>query len=123
MENQFETAPIRRQNPKWVGLIMAILLPGSAHFLAGQRRTGICWFFTLFLLTFLAIVLLCVPGLGFFYAAVFFLAVQILCHIYVLISSWRHTPRIGCLGWLALILIGNYGLGDYSLQSRDSRFV
>ena len=93
----------QRQNAKWVGPIIAYILPGSAHFLAGQRRTGVKLLFIWLLLGYLVIVLLGIPGAGFFYAAVFFFAVFILFIIAMLISSWRRTQALGCGGVLLFI--------------------
>ncbi|MCL2742996.1 MAG: signal peptidase I [Planctomycetaceae bacterium] len=91
------------QNPKWVGLIMAWFLPGSAHFLAGQRQTGVIWLFTWFLLQISLFILVSISGAVFFYAAVFCLAAFFLYLIALLASSWRSTRRLGCFGWLLFI--------------------
>ena len=104
MEPEQTTLPtplvVQRQNPQWVGLIMALFLPGSAHFFAGQRWTGILIYFALLLPVILSMFSLSVPGVGFFYTTVGFLVVYILLFVGVLISSWRPTRRLGCLGWL-----------------------
>jgi len=94
---------VRRQNPKWVGLIMAIFLPGSAHFLAGQRWTGALLLFAVSCFLFLPWFLSSVPGMGFFYVAIGLFAYWALFYVGVLISSWRPTRRFGCLGWLLFI--------------------
>jgi len=96
---------VQRQNPKWVGPIMALFLPGSAHFFAGQRRTGLLLYFALFLLVFLTLFTLSVSGVGFFYATVGLIVIYALFFIGVLISSWRPTRRIGCVGWLLFLCI------------------
>ena len=86
-----------RQNPKWVGPIMAFCLPGSAHFLAGQRRAGILWFLAYMVFLCPLFFLASLPGMEFFYAAVGFF---VLLYAIILIASWRPTQRIGCSGWL-----------------------
>jgi signal peptidase I len=93
----------KRQNAKWVGIIMALILPGSAHFLSGQRWTGVILYVVPVLLIFLSFILGSAPGVGFFYAALFCSAICILLMIAILISSWRHTPALGCVGWVLLI--------------------
>ena len=82
---------------------MAIFLPGSAHFLAGQRRTGVCWFFALFLLPNLWAFPASAPGVGPFYITIVLSVIGILLFVLLLISSWRPTRRMGCLGWLLFV--------------------
>ena len=84
---------VQRQNPKWMGLIMAWFLPGSAHFLSGQRRTGAMLLFTWLLLSCLPLFPLSVPGVEFFYVTVGLFATLILFLVALLISSWRPTRR------------------------------
>ena len=93
---------VQRQNPKWVGLIMALFLPGSAHFLSGQRQTGVLIYFALFLIH-ISLFLLGIPGVGVFYGAVGLFILCTLFFVGVLISSWRPTRRLGCFGWLLFI--------------------
>ena len=97
---------------------MVLFIPGSAHFLSGQRRLGVLLYATfvslLFLLTFLA----SVPHVGFFYVAVCCFVVWILLYLAVLLSSWRPTRRIGCFGWLlfiAIIVLQPYGVEQLAL--------
>jgi len=94
---------VQRQNPKWVGPIIAFFIPGSAHFLAGQRRTGILLYFAVAFFSLLPLFPLSVPGIGFFYGAIGLCILSTLFFIGVLISSWRPTRRLGCLGWLLFI--------------------
>jgi signal peptidase I len=100
-----------RQNPKWVGLVMAFFLPGSAHFLSGQYRLGVVIYFVWVQLSILLGFLIISPGIGFFFAVGLLVVVHPLFYIAVFISSWRHTRRIGCLGWilfLGAVLLFNY---------------
>ncbi len=99
--DSIETATkAQRPYPNWVGPIMALFLPGSAHFLSGQRRTGILWWITSLFLSLLTIVVGGIPGLAFFYVFVLLAVVLLLFYITMLISSWCPTRRIGCLGWV-----------------------
>jgi len=93
----------QRQQPKWVGLIMALLIPGSAHFFSGQRKLGVFLWFALLLPMFLACFSMSVPGAGFFYLAVVLLATYPVFFIVVMVSSWRPTQRLGCFGWILFI--------------------
>ena len=79
---------VKRQNPKWVGPIMAFLLPGSAHFLSGQRRTGVLLYFAVFSI-WISLYLMSVPDMRFFYVAVGLFVASMLFFIGVLISSYR----------------------------------
>jgi signal peptidase I len=92
-----------QRNPKWIGPIMAWFLPGSAHFLAGQRRTGLLWLLAFFLLPIPFILSLSLPGVLFLCAMVFFFVGSVLVFIALLVSSWRPTRRLGCFGWLLFI--------------------
>ena len=116
---------VQRQNPKWVGPIIAFFIPGSAHFLAGQRRTGILLFFVVAFFLFLPWFLLSVPGMGFFCAAIGLFVLWALFIVGVLISSWRPTRRLGCLGWVLFIgavLILNNAF-DYAILKPGTAFM
>jgi signal peptidase I len=116
---------VQRQNPKWVGPIMAFMIPGSAHFLAGQRRTGILLYFAVAFFSLLPLFPLSVPGIGFFYGAIGLCILYILFFIGVLISSWRPTRRFGCLGWLlfigAVLFLNN--AFDYAILKPGATFM
>lgn len=99
--------------PAWVGCVMAIFLPGSAHFLAGQRRFGIlCWPILLFG-QLLLVAVVGIPGTIFLCATILLAALCLLYYLAVIVSSWRPTCRIGCLGWLLfpIVILGlNYAV-------------
>jgi signal peptidase I len=92
-----------RQNPKWVGLVMAWFLPGSAHFLSGQRRMGVLLYFVWLILGILPFFPLSGSGVGFFYIGAVLTIIFILFLIVLLISSWRPTQRLGCFGWILFV--------------------
>ena len=106
MEADLDPTPPKTQrlNPKWVGLIMALFIPGSAHFFSGQRKLGVFLWFALLLLVLLAFLPMSVPGVGFFYLAVMLLAIYPVFFIAILVSSWRPTQRLGCFGWILFIV-------------------
>lgn len=111
MENSLESVdslPVetekKRYSPPWVGFVMTWFLPGSAHFLAGRRRTGvICFLIWLLLSSILPFFPAGIPGKPFFYMTVILVVIFIVFYLGLLISSWRPTQRLGFVGWLVLI--------------------
>ena len=105
METDLAPTPpkTQRQNPKWVGLVMALHIPGSAHFFSVQRKLGVFFWFALLSPVFLACFPMSVPGVEFFYLAVMLLAIYPVFFIAVIFSSWRSTQRLGCFGWILFV--------------------
>ncbi len=57
----------RTSYPRWVGVVLSLLISGAGLYLAGERRAGLRWFLALSLLWFANVVLApmrFIPGLG-----------------------------------------------------------
>jgi signal peptidase I len=95
--------------PRFVGLIMAFVLPGSAHVLSGQRKTGIAWYLSLYAVMSLYAFALSIPvSLSFtVIITIVLLSVTLLVIYFVslFVSSYRPTPRLGCSGWIIFFLM------------------
>ena len=98
---------------KWVGVVLSLLLHGSAHFLSGKRAAGLKWYFGLFACGLLGSILIAIPGnVTLTLGAVFWLS-GIVLWLIMLKQSYRSVKRIGFLGWLAVVglsVIMNVGL-------------
>jgi signal peptidase I len=102
--------------PKWVGIVLGYLLPGSAHVLGGCRRAGVAWFLWFPIASFLATCLIAIPGLWSLGAGVAVGLVLLVLWLLMLKHSYRPTRRIGWLGWLVLLVIVVWlGAGEKSL--------
>ena len=91
--------------PKWAGVLLGCLLPGSAHFLSGNRVTGIRWYLVLFLMPILGLLILSIPGVGAFYLSILTLLFAVVLLIIMLKQSFRPVRRIGILGWITVIVL------------------
>lgn len=91
--------------PKWVGVILGLLLNGSAHFLAGKRAVGISWLLAIRLSAIAAMLILAAPGLICLVFASGLILTSILLWIVMLKQSFRPVPRIGIWGWLAVLVL------------------
>jgi len=90
---------------KWIGVVLGLLLYGSAHFLSGRRVAGLKWYFGLFACDFAALVFIATPGtVPFIFGVVLGLA-SIVLWFTMLKQSYRPVRRIGFLGWLAVIVL------------------
>jgi signal peptidase I len=94
---------------RFVGLIMALFIPGSAHVMSGRWKTGIIWLFSLVAFTCLDFFVSSIPVSLSFSA---FIAIQMLIvslyviyYVSLLVSSYRlFTPRLGYCGWFLFLL-------------------
>jgi len=91
--------------PRWVGVLLGLLLPGSAHFLSGSKSEGIKWFLALLVLSVVVRSVVAIPVTGAVVVGIFlaFLLFPLL-FITMLCKSYRRIPRLRPKGWLALIL-------------------
>jgi hypothetical protein len=103
-ENSGELSKRKRYYSSWVGMLIGLLLPGAAHFLAGQKRQGIAWHLGMLVLLLLFFPISSLPGKPFAYFAVFVFAVWIVSCIAMFISSCRPTRRLGISGWILFLL-------------------
>lgn len=108
---------------KWVGVLLGVILYGSAHFLSGKRSAALKWYFALFACGFVAVALVATPGtVPFVLGAASFVAAVVL-WLVMLKQSYRPVRRIGFLGWLAVIALAvvlNNSLNYLVRQSFDS---
>ena len=99
-----------RTYPRWVGVILCILMPGSAHFFSGQKLLGVGLWLGVSAITLGLCVSLVVPGHFGQVAAWLFVATLVVYFVVLLILSYRPVYRLGCFGWpffLLLILLLN----------------
>jgi signal peptidase I len=91
--------------PKWVGVVLGLLLNGSAHYLAGKRTTGVSWFLSIRLSAIAAMLILAVSGiLSIITAGILFLT-SITLWLIMLKQSFRAVERIGIRGWLIVLVL------------------
>lgn len=100
-----------RTYPKWVGVVLGFFLNGSAHFLSGERATGIRWYLATSLIPLLGLLILALPGVATFYLSIFTILIAIVLWLIMLRQSFRPVRRIGILGWIAVLVI-NFVLGS-----------
>ena len=98
-----------KTNPRFVGLIMALLLPGSVHVMSGRWKTGTIWLFGFVALCYLDNFVLSIPvSLSFVAVIAIQMLLALLCAIYyvsLLVSSYRlTTPLLGYCGWFLYLL-------------------
>jgi len=96
-------APQKQTYPRWVGVLLGLLLP--AHFLSGSRSEGTKWLLALLLLSIVVRGVVAIPlagavGIGILLAFLLFplLSIAMLC------KSYRPVPRLRPGGWLAFTL-------------------
>ena len=99
----------KKTNPRFVGLIMALFIPGSAHIMARRWKIGIIWFFTFVALSCLNWFVSSIPvSLSFetFIASqILLISLYVIYYILLLVSSYRLTTlRLGCCGWFLFFL-------------------
>ena len=93
-----------RPYPKWVGVILGLVLSGSAHFLSGRKREGLAWYFSLLAFGLLGVGLIVLPQSRAFYGALAIWLCSVGLRLVMLVQSYRPVRRIGWHGWLVLIV-------------------
>jgi len=94
-----------RPYPKWVGVVLGLVLPGSAHFLSGRKRAGLLWYLSLLACGLLNAGLIVFPGAWAFIAVLVLWLGSIGLRLAMLVQSYRPVRRIGWHGWLALVVL------------------
>jgi len=91
-----------RTLPRWLGVLLGFMLPGSAHFLSGEKKAGTVWFAALLLFGFIGHAIAAIPAKAMVYAglALNFIALPTL-YVAMLCTSFRAVPRLRGLGWVA----------------------
>jgi len=113
-----------KTNPRFVGLIMALCMPGSAHVLSGRWKAGIIWFCGFWTLSGLEIFVLSIAIALSFIAVIalliLFYTLSAVYYVLLFISSYRlATPRLGYCGWflfLLLSIIYHIFIGEFLLS-------
>ncbi len=94
-----------RTYPRWVGVVMGVLIPGSAHFFSGQKLLGLGWFLGFYAWLFGMVAAASVPG-QFAGILAWSLAVSLVIYLpSLLISSHRPVRRLGCFGWVLFVAL------------------
>jgi signal peptidase I len=92
--------------PRGIGLLLAFLLPGAAHFLSGKKGAGIAWFFGLLSLGVFANSVIAAPLKA---AVVIGLLLKLLVFpilfIVMCCKSYRPVRRLRVAGWLGFLLV------------------
>ncbi|MDF7823714.1 signal peptidase I [Pontiellaceae bacterium B12227] len=93
----------RKPYPRFIGVLLAIFIPGIAHFLSGEKKAGLILFGALLLIPFAGLCLAAVPGIAGIYSglALLFLITPCLT-IYILATSFRPMQRLSVKGWLGV---------------------
>ncbi len=101
-----ETSVKTSQNyPRWVGVVMGFLIPGSAHFLSGRKLLGLGWFFGFYALLVGMVAAAGAPG-QFWGILAWSLAVALVLYLpCLLITSYRPVHRLGCFGWILFVVL------------------
>ena len=104
--HKMEEPTLRKQTyPRWIGVLLGFLLPGSAHFLFGLKSAGIKWLLAFLLLSIVAQGVVAIPIAGAVATGILliFLLTPAL-FIAMLCKSYKPIPRLRPGGWLAFIL-------------------
>lgn len=95
---------LKTDHAKWIGLLLALFVPGMAHYLSGKRKVGILLFLAVSILPILGILLATVPTMASIYIGLVLLAIASpALGIYILIASWRPIPKMPRRRWAAVI--------------------
>jgi signal peptidase I len=90
---------------KFIGLLIAFFVSGSAHFIAGEKKKGLLWYLGLMILGASAVIFLCSPGVISFSITIILLLAYLILWIVMLKQSFRPMPKIKLWQWGLLILI------------------
>ena len=91
---------------KWVGVILGLILSGSAHFLSGRRSAGVKWYFGILLSALFAAFAIAIPGTLAYVLCLVFIFVSFALSIIMLTQSYSPVPRMGYMRWVAVVAIG-----------------
>lgn len=106
---------------KWVGVVLSVLLNGSAHFLSGEYATSLKWYFGLLASGILTIVFLATPGTVPYILGVASGLGGLILWFVMVRQSYRPVRRIGLSGWFAVVALA-IALG-YGQQTLLRQFI
>ncbi|WP_372796248.1 signal peptidase I [Pontiella sp.] len=94
----------QRCYPKFLGLVLALFVPGLTHFLTGKRKRGILLLALTFLIPIIGMQIAILPaktaiGLGLVITALLTPALS----LYILITSWRPIAHMPARHWAAVV--------------------
>ncbi|MDZ8119677.1 signal peptidase I [Pontiella agarivorans] len=90
--------------PKFVGILLALFVPGMTHVLTGRRTAGLVLFITVTLLPVAGTWIAVLPNPIFIYSGLLLLAAATpALSIYILITSWRRIDHMPGRKWAAVI--------------------
>lgn len=91
--------------PKWVGVVLGLLLNGAAHFLSGHRLAGVRWYFAITFISIAGELFLAVPGVLAYVISIALSLLALALWLAMLKQSYRPVRRIGIRGWLAIVVL------------------
>jgi hypothetical protein len=95
----------RGHTVKGVGVVLGILLPGSAHFLCGDRKAAVRWLAVLFSRAGGDRSDAGAPGIGRILRACVWVSFGLPLIWLMLCQSYRPVPRIGFVGWVKVLVL------------------
>lgn len=96
---------LRQMHRRWVGSLLSFLLPGAGIYLAGDRKTGLRWFFGLTLLWLIAAILTPLQTIPHLLAYGFWVVLTVTLACWLLVCSYRPVPKLGLRGWCIFLLL------------------
>ncbi len=100
-----EITETKKLYPRWVGILLGFLLPGSAHYFAGQKRTGLIWYFGLLLVPRAFSLLLTIPSRPLIAVGLVLMLVAAFFNLAMLVSSFRPVERLDFKRWMAVVAL------------------
>ncbi len=97
-----EITETKKTYPRWVGLLLGFLLPGSAHYFAGKKRAGLIWCFSLLVFPRIFTLLLTIHSRPVIIAGLILMLLTAFFHLAMLVSSFRHVERLNFRRGLAI---------------------
>jgi len=96
--------PAARQTYRpWVSMALSLCVTGIGQFLAGERASGLKWFFGILILQLLMAWTLASPVVPGVYMGVAIGLVAFVCWVWMLVNSWKRIPRLSFLRWLVVV--------------------
>lgn len=100
-----DTPSDRPPYAKWVGVLLGVMLDGSAHFISGSRAAGVAWFFGLNMCGFASLAFFVTPGIPAFVLGMMLLIGSLVLWLVMLFQSYRPIRRIGGRGWCGFVVV------------------
>jgi signal peptidase I len=99
-----EQAP--KTYPRWVGVLLVLFVPGSAHFFSGRRKTGLAWMLGLILFAFMGHGITAIPSTPMVILGLTLnFGVLVLLYLGMLVGSYRRVPRLRLRGWILFVAL------------------